>query len=773
MSDNGDAILRLPKELRELPQWCVAGKDKAPYVADQSGSLYHASPIQGPWLTFDDACNLAKKYNVGVGFILTENDPYTCIDLDVKETDDKITTQEELDRYSQIVTAFNSYTELSTSGKGVHIWVRGDIGKGARRQGVEIYSKERFIICTGNTIGQITYKCEDNAITHVVNAITLPIRENNYLLELLVSELRSETSSTIELVEIEETSRDNEIINKLLDAANSTKFTELCKGEWKKYSYPSQSEADLALMSMFAFYSKSNEQCKRLFRMTELGKRAKAIKNDTYLNYTLKVIRGREVREEKLIAAVKEQTQNLILPGKEVFTGDMTVIEDMESSFTCPPGVMGEVAKYIYRTAPRPVMEIATVAAIGLISGIAGRAYNIPQSGLNTYMILIARSGTGKEALMSGPALIIDRLRNAVPAIQEFVDFNEFASGQALIKACCNGRSSFVNINDEWGQRLREFADNRATAAQRSLRTVMTTLYQKSGSNSIAGGINYSNKDNNIEAVSGVSYSLVGNSTPGTFYECLTESMMEDGFLSRFTIVEYTGQRVDSNLGADLTMDINLVDFLQKFVEHTVRLLDRPNNPQMVAFEPNAQMLMNNFDKKCDAEINRSNDEGWRQMWNRAHLKALRIAALLGVIDNFLNPVVSLNHAEWAIKLIENDIRSMSRRYMEGDVGNSDATREKKVISIISEYLNDPGPPGYGIPDVLKKDRIIPRRYLQTRIQRSPSFTQCKGGTSFVLDNCLRSLVDSGYIIEADRAEVIDKYGAQGKCYRILRYMQI
>lgn len=63
------------------------------------------------------------------------------------------------------------------------------------------------------------------------------------------------------------------------------------------------------------------------------------------------------------------------------------------------PGLVGEVAKFIYASAPRPVAEIAFVGAIGLVAGISGRAYNVSGRGLYQYALLLANTGTGKEAM--------------------------------------------------------------------------------------------------------------------------------------------------------------------------------------------------------------------------------------------------------------------------------------------------------------------------------------------------------------------------------------
>jgi primase-polymerase (primpol)-like protein len=52
-----------------------------------------------------------------------------------------------------------------------------------------------------------------------------------------------------------------------MSAANGDKFRDLWEGQWEPYSYESQSEADLALCRMLAYWTDGNEQqMDRLFR---------------------------------------------------------------------------------------------------------------------------------------------------------------------------------------------------------------------------------------------------------------------------------------------------------------------------------------------------------------------------------------------------------------------------------------------------------------------------------------------------------------------------
>lgn len=806
------ALVRLPAELKALQQWAVAGADKAPLSADSTGKLFNVS-VTNPkgWLTFDQACHLATHYanhvttaqdkfkstiqqvGLNVGFILSAEDPFTCIDLDVKDHTNepdvaKHTTPEQWDRFWSIVQRFDCYTERSRSGKGLHVWVRGKIGKGCKRDGVELYSQERFIICTGNVV-------LDKAVS-----------EKQQMLEAMASLMRPVTTK-YELTELPEVEEDWEVIEKAMNASNGDKFNALCSGRIEDYGFPSQSEADLALMSMFTFYSQSNEQCRRLFRMTALGKREKAVKDDRYLNFTLQTIRARQEREARMEAGALLQAADERVRQEQLIREELSRLQGAgarnnmtplhvpcetpvahpapptaaialtgpaspalavhDKGLDWPPGLAGAIAGFIYQSAPRPVKEVAIVAAMGLLAGICGKAFCIPQSGLNMYMILVARSAIGKEAMHSGISAIMQAAASRQPPAMSFVDFSDFASGPALAKAVA-ANPCFVNVAGEWGRKLKRLAteDGRESPMQ-ALRTVMTNLYQKSGPQSIVGGITYSNKESNIASVSGVAYSMIGETTPSTFYDSLTESMMEDGFLSRFTIVEYEGDRPPLNTSPLREPSKALGDAVADLCTHALTIMSRH---ETVAVDRTAEAaaIMWSFEQECDNEINSTNDETWRQMWNRASLKVMRVSALLAVADNWYHPVINETHVKWALDLIRRDIAIMSRRVQSGDVGQGDHARENKILYLMAEYLRDGAAEGYRIPEQMWKDSIIPYKYLQIRTAKVSSFTNHRGGATAAIQQVVKSLMDSGYIMEVSKDKISEMYNFYGKCFRIL-----
>ena len=794
---------QIPIELRRRPQWCYTfpadpdpTKRKAPR---KRGHALASDTSPSDWMSFEQACAYAEAVGGEVGYILTEDDEFTCIDLDVKDATThpnhplEWTTQDDFDRYWRICQTFNSYTEMSTSGKGLHIWVRGNIGAGCKRDGVEVYSQERFMISTGNIV------------------MNRPIEERQKLLDMMVSDIRAAQAARYahtELVEEEEQFTDVEIIERAMGAGNADKFNALCactssyfegsikiQGSFTSLGYQSQSEADLALMSIFAFYSNSNEQCRRLFRMSGLGKRDKATKDDVYLNRTLRQIRSRQaVQHRAEVSAIAQAADTLAQAQQErrarealllhvpsatepartvapaaasVAAMAPRVAPVAEDGVPWPPGLTGQIASYIYQSAPRPVKEVAIVAALGFLAGVCGKAFCIPQSGLNLYIVLIARSAVGKEAMHSGVASLISAAAERQPPVMRFVDFNDFASGPALKKGVA-ANHSFLNVAGEFGKKLKRMsAEDGRDTPMTQLRTVMTDLFQKSGPQSIVGGISYSNKDSNIASVAGVAYSMIGESTPKVFYESLTESMMEDGFLSRFVVMEYEGERPPLNKNPLREPPKALGDAIADLCTHAMTLLDR-HDTVMVTRTNEASYMMEKFEVECDAQINGTKDEMWRQMWNRAALKMMRIAALLAIADNWLNPIIEKHHVDWALSVIRKDITIMSKRIESGDVGSGDDTRERKLSGLLKEYLEAPIAPSYAIPDELRKASIIPRKFLQIRAARQTVFTSHRSGANYALDQTLRSMCDSGYLMEVDKAKLADQFGFHGKAYRIL-----
>jgi putative DNA primase/helicase len=142
----------IPEELRVRPQWVVwkavgDKPDKVPHSA-RTGRKASSTDLL-TWATFQEALKAYENGEyAGVGFVFSSADRYTGIDLD-----NCVDGDGEIAGWAlEIVRYFDSYTELSASGTGLHIIVRGDVPN-RRKDEVEVYSSKRFFTVTGHVVG--------------------------------------------------------------------------------------------------------------------------------------------------------------------------------------------------------------------------------------------------------------------------------------------------------------------------------------------------------------------------------------------------------------------------------------------------------------------------------------------------------------------------------------------------------------------------------------------------------------------------------------------
>src|SRR5207302_1938532 len=146
------------------------------------------------------------------GLMLTKD--LTVIDLDNCLADGQPTPQAQ-----HIVRTANSYTEISPSGKGLHIFLTGSVpGTGRRRGSIEMYDTARYITVTGQRFPNTP--AENRASQEILNQIhTRFIRPPDT------------PKSPARVIYQPQPLTNREIIDKALRAGNRDKFSRLWAGD--------------------------------------------------------------------------------------------------------------------------------------------------------------------------------------------------------------------------------------------------------------------------------------------------------------------------------------------------------------------------------------------------------------------------------------------------------------------------------------------------------------------------------------------------------------
>ena len=248
-----------PETLKDLPIWTLwrleqdpkGRQTKIPYSPHYNGKASSTDPAT--WGTFDQA---VKKYDSrpnyynGIAIVISKDYGLVFIDIDHCVDQDGVFSEAAID----IIESFGpQYIEYSQSGTGIHIIAKGTIPKSFKnsRNGIEMYNNARFCSLTGNVLFEAEPQEEQSVIDKIYQKYKTP--------EKVKKAVRTENTAL--------NNNDQWVID---HATQRGIFRELYKGNWTGI-YGSQSEADLSLCLILAFWTDCNEeQMDRIFRSSGL-----------------------------------------------------------------------------------------------------------------------------------------------------------------------------------------------------------------------------------------------------------------------------------------------------------------------------------------------------------------------------------------------------------------------------------------------------------------------------------------------------------------------
>lgn len=261
----------IPEALKSVPHWVNwkwevrPGKSRPtkPPFTPSGYPASHSKPAS--WSAFETALRALRRNSspfAGLGFVFSEADPFGGVDLDGCRDPD---TGEVAEWAREILAQLASYTEVSPSGTGLKVFLRGKLpGPGKKRTGlgadgvgaIEMYDRLRFFTVTG---------------THLPGT-PREVRELEGAFAELYQTLFPEQPKAPAAAPTRAslTLDDAELLRRAGGAKDGAKFRALWGGDLSPYG-GDRSRADLALCGLLLFWTGGDvERAERLFRQSAL-----------------------------------------------------------------------------------------------------------------------------------------------------------------------------------------------------------------------------------------------------------------------------------------------------------------------------------------------------------------------------------------------------------------------------------------------------------------------------------------------------------------------
>jgi hypothetical protein len=354
-----------------------------------------------------------------------------------------------------------------------------------------------------------------------------------------------------------------------------------------------------------------------------------------------------------------------------------------------PPGILGDIARWITETAPKAQPELSVAAAVALCSVVMGRNYR-SQFGNRTslYLVMVAKSTEGKEH----PQQCVEKVLTAAH-LETLIGGSGYTSAGAVYSALLKSPAHIATI-DEIGKLLKLSRAKGNAHSEAALDKLVEAFGRQDG---ILRPPTYSTmtlKDTQRPAERVIHHpaiTMLGATTPGTFYENLTSDLVKDGFLGRCIVVESQQPR-------QLTRFVDRTDPPARVVEwcqavhvsgaamgnlSDVSVAELPATVIPLPFSESCLPIMQAFEAELNDAKTAGEGEGLDVLLGRSLEKALKLAMIAAKADDPGARDVKAQHMEWAVAYVRHYDNAMVRAVRRHRIESQTDGELKRAIEFI------------------------------------------------------------------------------------------
>lgn len=389
--------------------------------------------------------------------------------------------------------------------------------------------------------------------------------------------------------------------------------------------------------------------------------------------------------------------------------------QELPDDLTRPPGVLSDVVAYGLENSIRPIPAFAVQAALALGSVVAARRYvTTKRNYTSLYFLNVARSGTGKEEAKTTIEAILTEAGH-----RELIGTGRYMSGSAVYSALLE-RPQHLAIIDEFGRYMEAASGGRDVHRAEAL-TMLMEVFGRAHASLTTPQFSTMTlrkshaKDVKSRVISRPAITLLGLTTPDTFYGALSSTRVLDGFLNRILVAEYTGPRIPMRDYHPVGVPLHVVNWIQQLLQPHGNLdlttrAEQVGDARTVGFTSQALTRSREFERDMLRLANDLDRENLGDMPIRSHEMALRLSLILALSHDAEAPEISGELLDWACRYVTHYLHQTIAA-LRSRLADSDTERHRNTVL---EAIRLAGPRGLttrelhrtrGIVAIRKHDR--------------------------------------------------------------------